>query len=141
MLHPMKMELLNRFVVFVVLFMGFGTLQSYGSARRPQPALWRGGGAAMTKYQTIVVDQSGNGNYTTIQAAIDAIPTNNMQWICVYVKEGTYKYSFIYLFIFIYCYCNYVLLDLYIIKVKVTITITYDYVMLDKYVVYKLSLG
>nr|GEZ05714.1 probable pectinesterase 29 [Tanacetum cinerariifolium] len=66
----MKMELLHRFVVFLVLFMGYG----YGSARTPQSALWRGGGAAMTKYETIVVDQSGNGNYTTIQAAIDAIP-------------------------------------------------------------------
>ncbi|GJZ39895.1 probable pectinesterase 29 [Tanacetum coccineum] len=81
------MELLHRFVVFLVLFMGFG----YGSARRPQSALWRGGGAAMTKYETIVVDQSGNGNYSSIQAAIDAIPSNNMQWICVYVKEGTYN--------------------------------------------------
>ncbi|PWA72887.1 pectin lyase-like superfamily protein [Artemisia annua] len=85
------MELLHRFVVFLVLFMAFGMSQSYGSARRLHSALWRGGGAAMTKYQTIVVDQSGNGNYTTIQAAIDAIPTNNMQWICVYVKEGTYN--------------------------------------------------
>ncbi|GKA52585.1 probable pectinesterase 29 [Tanacetum coccineum] len=81
------MELLHRFVVFLALFMGFG----YGSARRPQSALWRGGGAAMTKYETIVVDQSGNGNYSSIQAAIDAIPSNNMQWICVYVKEGTYN--------------------------------------------------
>nr|GEW20549.1 probable pectinesterase 29 [Tanacetum cinerariifolium] len=53
--------------------------------------LWRGDGVAMTKYETIVVDQLGNGNYTTIQAAIDAIPSNNMQWICVYVKEGTYN--------------------------------------------------
>ncbi|CAK7340527.1 unnamed protein product [Dovyalis caffra] len=39
---------------------------------------------------TIVVDQSGKGNFRTIQAAIDSIPTNNYQWIKVYINPGTY---------------------------------------------------
>lgn len=66
--------------VLVVLLMGFSRSEG-----------WSSGGTVAKKYQTIVVDQSGNGNYTTILAAIDAIPSDNMEWICVYVKTGTYK--------------------------------------------------
>ncbi|XP_039028255.1 probable pectinesterase 29 [Hibiscus syriacus] len=39
---------------------------------------------------TIVVDQSGHGNFTNIQNAIDSIPTNNEVWTLVHVKPGTY---------------------------------------------------
>ncbi|XP_061972592.1 probable pectinesterase 55 [Populus nigra] len=39
---------------------------------------------------TIVVDQSGMGNFRTIQEAIDSIPANNDQWIKVQINPGTY---------------------------------------------------
>ncbi|XAR48842.1 Pectinesterase [Bertholletia excelsa] len=42
-------------------------------------------------YPTIYVDQSGHGNFTTIQSAIDSIPPNNKNWICVYIKAGEYR--------------------------------------------------
>uniref|UniRef100_A0A2N9H0T0 pectinesterase n=1 Tax=Fagus sylvatica TaxID=28930 RepID=A0A2N9H0T0_FAGSY len=42
-------------------------------------------------YQTFIVDQSGQGNFTTIQAAIDAVPSNNKDWICIKIKAGTYR--------------------------------------------------
>ncbi|KAL6976355.1 pectinesterase, partial [Sarracenia purpurea var. burkii] len=42
-------------------------------------------------YQTIYVDPSGQGNFSTIQSAIDSVPSNNRNWICVYVKAGEYR--------------------------------------------------
>nr|GMD76641.1 probable pectinesterase 29 [Ipomoea batatas] len=42
-------------------------------------------------YPTITVDQSGHGNYQTIQAAIDSVPLNNQNWIIIKVKGGTYS--------------------------------------------------
>ncbi|KAF5464992.1 hypothetical protein F2P56_015027 [Juglans regia] len=42
-------------------------------------------------YQTFFVDQSGHGNFSTIQSAIDAVPSNNMHWICIRIKAGTYR--------------------------------------------------
>ncbi|XP_073051603.1 probable pectinesterase 29 [Primulina eburnea] len=40
---------------------------------------------------TIYVDPSGKGNYKTIQAAIDSVPSNNQNWTCIYIKQGTYR--------------------------------------------------
>ncbi|KAJ9701030.1 hypothetical protein PVL29_006399 [Vitis rotundifolia] len=42
-------------------------------------------------HHTITVDQSGHGNFRTIQSAIDSIPSNNNRWICVHVKAGIYR--------------------------------------------------
>ncbi|KAJ7950625.1 Pectinesterase [Quillaja saponaria] len=42
-------------------------------------------------YQKIIVDQSGHGNFSTIQSAIDAIPSNNKFWVSINVKAGTYR--------------------------------------------------
>ncbi|KVH90967.1 Pectinesterase, catalytic [Cynara cardunculus var. scolymus] len=78
-------------LTLLVLFLDFGRSQGGGGGRRPPSEYWSSGGATGAKYQTIVVDQSGRGNYTTIQAAIDAIPSDNMQWVCVYVKTGFYN--------------------------------------------------
>ena len=41
--------------------------------------------------KTIIVDQSGHGNFTTIQKAIDSIPSNNVAWTLIHVKTGIYK--------------------------------------------------
>ncbi|GMN35537.1 hypothetical protein TIFTF001_005372 [Ficus carica] len=37
------------------------------------------------------VDQSGNGDYKTIQEAIDAVPSNNKELVFILVKPGIYK--------------------------------------------------
>ncbi|CAH1434954.1 unnamed protein product [Lactuca virosa] len=39
----------------------------------------------------IVVDQSGQGDYTTIQKAIDAVASNNSELIYISIKPGTYR--------------------------------------------------
>ncbi|KOM46078.1 hypothetical protein LR48_Vigan06g138400 [Vigna angularis] len=39
----------------------------------------------------ITVDQSGNGDFSKIQSAIDSVPSNNKQWIHINVNAGTYR--------------------------------------------------
>ncbi|GAB2220045.1 hypothetical protein Droror1_Dr00007687 [Drosera rotundifolia] len=41
--------------------------------------------------RTIVVDINGNGDYKSVQAAIDAIPEGNNEWIIVHVRKGIYR--------------------------------------------------
>ncbi|KAG1371016.1 putative pectinesterase 29 [Cocos nucifera] len=43
--------------------------------------------------KNITVDQSGNGDFTTIQGAIDSIPYYNTQWIRIHVVAGIYSHS------------------------------------------------
>lgn len=40
---------------------------------------------------TIVVDKLGRGNFTTIQSAIDSIPSQNTKWIRVQISPGIYS--------------------------------------------------
>ncbi|KAK9292614.1 hypothetical protein L1049_020589 [Liquidambar formosana] len=40
---------------------------------------------------TIAVDQSGQGNFTKIQDAIDSIPSGNDQWIRIHARQGIYS--------------------------------------------------
>lgn len=47
--------------------------------------------SAPTTAILIRVDQSGNGDYTKIQDAIDAVPSNNSQLYFILVKPGTYR--------------------------------------------------
>ncbi|XP_021864240.1 putative pectinesterase 11 [Spinacia oleracea] len=50
--------------------------------------------AAPTDPSTAVlirVDQSGQGNYEKIQDAIDAVPSNNSEFVYIWVKPGTYR--------------------------------------------------
>ncbi|KAJ9182424.1 hypothetical protein P3X46_006420 [Hevea brasiliensis] len=42
-------------------------------------------------YVPILVDRLGYGNFSTVQSAIDSIPSNNQQWFCIYVKAGIYR--------------------------------------------------
>ncbi|RID73749.1 hypothetical protein BRARA_B00879 [Brassica rapa] len=41
--------------------------------------------------EQVFVDQSGNGNFTTIQKAIDSVPANNRNWFFINVAAGLYK--------------------------------------------------
>lgn len=49
--------------------------------------------ATMLKAQTydLTVAQDGSGNYTTVQAAVDAAPTNRTTPYTIFIKNGTYK--------------------------------------------------
>jgi pectin methylesterase-like acyl-CoA thioesterase len=38
----------------------------------------------------ITVAKDGSGNYTTVQAAINAVPNNQTSWYTIYIKNGTY---------------------------------------------------
>ncbi|XP_019163058.1 PREDICTED: probable pectinesterase 55 [Ipomoea nil] len=49
---------------------------------------WVRGGRA--QYLTIHVDQSGSSDFKTIQSAIDSVPSNNSQWVCISIKPGIY---------------------------------------------------
>ena len=40
---------------------------------------------------TITVDISGHGNFTTIQSAIDSIPSGNTKWIRIQIFAGVYR--------------------------------------------------
>lgn len=39
----------------------------------------------------LIVAQDGSGNYTTVQAALNAVPKNNKTPITIYIKPGIYK--------------------------------------------------
>jgi len=33
-------------------------------------------------YKTLLVDQSGHGNFSSVQSAIDSVPSENKNWVC-----------------------------------------------------------
>ena len=41
--------------------------------------------------RTIVVDQSGKGNYKTVQKAIDSVPNGNKQRVVIVIRPGVYR--------------------------------------------------
>ncbi|KAL3634384.1 hypothetical protein CASFOL_021438 [Castilleja foliolosa] len=42
-------------------------------------------------YSSIRVDPSGQGDFTSIQAAIDSVPSQNTRWTCIHIKRGVYR--------------------------------------------------
>ncbi len=49
------------------------------------------GNIAVAKNKKVVVDPSGKGDFTTIQAAINSLPDSSEQPVTVYIKKGVYK--------------------------------------------------
>jgi pectinesterase len=47
--------------------------------------------SVLSAQKKIVVSADGSGNYTTVQAALDAVPVNNKKPLTIYVKNGVYK--------------------------------------------------
>ncbi|KAJ4851543.1 hypothetical protein Tsubulata_019458 [Turnera subulata] len=43
------------------------------------------------RFRTIIVDQSGKGNFSSIQAAIDYVPKHNKNWVYINIKAGEYR--------------------------------------------------
>ncbi|CAI8593793.1 unnamed protein product [Vicia faba] len=48
-------------------------------------------GNKLLPYSEILVDGSGHGNFTTIQSAINSIPSNNKYWTTIRIKAGNYR--------------------------------------------------
>lgn len=40
--------------------------------------------------RTITVDEHGRGDFASVQQAIDSIPSNNNEWICIHINFGVY---------------------------------------------------
>ncbi|KAK8542405.1 hypothetical protein V6N12_015002 [Hibiscus sabdariffa] len=62
---------------------------SLGSSIVDAGADCTGNGGSGIAY-TIVVDKSGGGNFTSVQSAIDSIPSQNNRWIKVHINPGVY---------------------------------------------------
>ncbi|KAE8698070.1 putative pectinesterase 29 [Hibiscus syriacus] len=41
--------------------------------------------------KTVTVDKSGRGHYSTIQSAVNSVPSHNRNWHCINVSPGTYR--------------------------------------------------
>ncbi|KAF8014264.1 hypothetical protein BT93_H0184 [Corymbia citriodora subsp. variegata] len=87
-------HVISHFLLLLVCA-SFVAVASAGSSGSCSWQGWRdvpGGAAAASSLGIIRVDPSGqSGNFTTVQSAIDAIPEDNKHWVCIYVKEGTYR--------------------------------------------------
>jgi pectin methylesterase-like acyl-CoA thioesterase len=44
--------------------------------------------------RTIKVDINGNGEFKSVQAAIDSIPEGNSNWVIIHIRQGVYRYKF-----------------------------------------------
>lgn len=42
--------------------------------------------------RTILVDINGNGDYKSVQEAINAVPDGNSNWITIHVRKGVYRF-------------------------------------------------
>lgn len=40
--------------------------------------------------RSIIVDAAGDGEFKSIQSAIDSVPEGNSEWIIVHVRKGVY---------------------------------------------------
>jgi len=52
--------------------------------------------------RTIKVDINGNGEFKSVQAAIDSIPEGNSNWVIIHIRKGVYRYKFNYYYIHIF---------------------------------------
>ncbi|WP_370409274.1 pectinesterase family protein [Streptomyces fradiae] len=66
---------------------GAGPRSSLGSASATRSAAGAGAGAT----RTLTVAKDGSGQYTTVQAAVNAVPAGNSSRVVISVKPGTYR--------------------------------------------------
>lgn len=75
----------NTLVFFFLGFVELGNARYVTGFQRKQQKM---------NYKTVYVDPSGHGQFKTIQSAIDSVPQNNQNWICINIKAGQYRYLF-----------------------------------------------
>lgn len=52
--------------------------------------------------RTIKVDINGQGDFKSVQAAIDSVPVGNNKWVIIHVRKGVYRYAiFVFMFLLI----------------------------------------
>ena len=81
---PKMWFLPHFFRLCIALFLVLGVGQANGQ-------LYRKDGIKKLPYYTITVAQSGSASFSTIQSAIDSIPSNNRNWVCIRIKAGIYR--------------------------------------------------
>ncbi len=80
-LATIRLALAKPYSLFLALFLTFASLVCFtGTA-----------GAATYTVKTLVVAQDGSGQFSTVQAAVNAVPANNTTRTVIYIKDGTYK--------------------------------------------------
>ncbi|CAL0318590.1 unnamed protein product [Lupinus luteus] len=73
-----------------LLYLGY-RWRIFGGVELGNAQYYRKVGNKFLPYKTITVDPLGHGNFSTIQSAIDSVPSNNVNWISIRVKAGTYR--------------------------------------------------
>ncbi|XP_019053026.1 PREDICTED: putative pectinesterase 11 [Nelumbo nucifera] len=69
---------------FVLLFVAIALISLVATASTARPS-------HMSTALLIRVDQSGKGDFKTVQDAIDSVPSNNSNVVFIWVKPGTYR--------------------------------------------------
>lgn len=41
--------------------------------------------------RTIKVDINGNGDFKSVQAAVDSVPVGNNRWVIIHIRKGIYR--------------------------------------------------
>ncbi|KAF8401306.1 hypothetical protein HHK36_012239 [Tetracentron sinense] len=87
MSHTHKIWFHQSFIsISIALFMGFGLVSGEFE--------WESGNGYFKKIAalpTITVDPTGHGHFSTIQSAIDHVPSDNKNWIRIHIKSGVYR--------------------------------------------------
>jgi len=68
------MLLPSSFIFLLWILVGCGSTTGYATIQR-----------------SITVDQRGNGDFKTVQEAIDSVPDWNNDWIRIHVNQGVYR--------------------------------------------------
>ncbi|XP_042486105.1 probable pectinesterase 29 [Macadamia integrifolia] len=75
-------------VILLLPLVGFGLVNGEDRSKWKEP---RNHSRHHHPLKKIKVDPSGYGDFKTIQSAIDSVPSNNKNWICIYVRIGIYR--------------------------------------------------
>lgn len=91
-------KLLNGLaIIFVVLVLNVNNGEAHNSHHQHEPPQHKNaiGAPELTEKiggnRTIVVDLNGNGDYKSVQAAIDAVPDGNSNWITIHLRKGIFR--------------------------------------------------
>ena len=69
-------------------------VQAWASAvqNKPKSGVTTESTASAKSVRTIVVDQSGRGNYKNVQSAINSVPNGNKQRVVIVIGPGVYRF-------------------------------------------------
>lgn len=79
-----------KILIFVLFFVPYCALAFDSQMVIDSPMLTQKVGTN----RTIKVDINGNGEFKSVQAAIDSIPEGNSNWVIVHIRKGVYRYNF-----------------------------------------------